>query len=117
MTRALFAVLPVLVLLLALSATTASTPVTAQHPCSGPPFIFGDWTDDDRVDSEDVTQNLRYVIDSDPLFAHSACGPIDADCDGTVTVLDALKLLAFTAEIPLADPAAGCPEIGSDTGG
>lgn len=102
--------------LISAGAPSSTPEALASHPCSGPPFIFGDATDDDLVDFADVEINLRTLIDPEQPFTHSACGAFDVDCDGEVNALDALKLLAYTADIPYTHEP-GCPDIGSDTGG
>jgi hypothetical protein len=114
-----FAVIVTVVGMTALVAAhgSAQSPVAdASHPCAGPPFIFGDATDDSVVDFADVEISLRALVDPEQPFTHSACGASDVDCDGAVTALDALSLLAYTADMPY-EREPGCPEIGSDTDG
>jgi hypothetical protein len=102
------------VLTLAVSSLPGPDPAEGSHPCSGPPLIFGDWTDDDRVDQQDVDLNLRYIVDPGPLFTHTACGPYDVNCDSAVDGVDVLGLLAYMAEIR-DEEGPDCPAVGSDT--
>lgn len=82
-------------------------PARAMHPCST--SIVGDLWGEGEVDSADAMAVLVHVAQTG--YDHW-CAPLDVDCDGIVTAVDALKILRYVADMPY-QQAEPCPDIGS----
>jgi len=95
----------------ALASAPDPQPVRAMHPCMQPQ-VAGDLWGDGAVQSSDAQALLVRVAEAG--YDHW-CAPLDVDCNGNVTAVDALKILRYVAGMPYTQHEP-CPDIGTVMG-